>query len=348
MTILFIEGFENYNANADLAGFWGVGGAGPEIFQQNGRDAAAGKSIRMKETIDLITHPIIPSVSGVCGFAHRFGFLPGVVDTFIRFLNAAASAGLQLTLTISLTGQIILKRGVTTIATSNKTLAADIWYYIECKWFINAATGTCEVFVNGKKGGWIDFGPGNTLNAGGTADVDAIQFKGGSTFSGEPYDYDDVYILDLLGGAPGNDRLGDSTVETLNPSGAGAEAQWTPSAGSNFQNVDEATPDGDTTFNSSSVVDDDDRFAMDDLVNVPSTVFAAQVNGMFRLENAGTRTLKLKVEDTVTEGVGADFQATFDANYLGEFAVFEDHPTGAAPWSTAEINGMEAGYRIEA
>jgi len=265
----------------------------------------------------------------------------------MKMLNVSASAGVQLTLRISLTGQIQLDRGVTVIATSNKTLVNGIWYFIEMKWFIDGSSGTVEIFVNGKKGGWIDF-TGNTQNAGGTADVDGIMLKGGGNFSADPHDFDDIYILDLTGGAPGNDRLGDSTVETLNPSGAGAEAQWTPSAGSNFENVDEATPDGDTTFNSSSVVDDDDRFAMDDLVNVPSTVFAAQVNGMFRLENAGTRTLKLKVEDTVTEGVGADFQATFDANYLGEFAVFEDHPTGAAPWSTAEINGMEAGYRIEA
>lgn len=347
MTILFIDGFENYNAVGDLAGFWLQQDAAP-TFLQAGRDAS-GSSIRLAGgAAQQISHPIVPSISGVTGFAVRYGTLPSTAGQFLEFGNAAANFDLHFSVQITTTGNLEIELGgVTSMQVSTKSLTPGIWYYLEVKWFIDNTTGTVEIFVNGKKGGWIDF-TGDTQNVAGTADVDAIRLTGQASFAGDIYDYDDFYVLDLLGSAPGNDRLGDSIVETLNPSGAGAEAQWSPSAGSNFENVDEATPDGDTTFNSSSVVADDDRFAMDNLVNTPSTVFAAQVNGMFRLEDAGARTLKLKVEDTVTEGLGADFAPTFDANYLGEFEVFEDHPTDANPWITAEINGMEAGYRIEA
>lgn len=345
MTILFVDGFENYNSIDDLAGYWAQNGAAPSVFQQAGRDAS-GVSIRLLAAADTLEHGIVASVSGSVGFAHRFGTLPTLTEYFVDLRRVDASQGSHIRLRVTTAGFLQVTQGnITILETSTRTLSPGIWYYIEMKWLIDNASGKVEVFVNGTKGGWIDF-TGDTLNAG-TAFVDGIQFKGAGTLGARPHDFDDFYVLDLLGSAPGNNRLGDSIVETLNPSGAGAEAQWAPSAGANFENVDEATPDGDTTFNSSGNTNDDDRFAMDNLVNIPSTVFAVQANGAFRLENAGLRTCRLKVHDTVTEGQGADFNPTFDATYVGEFEVFEDHPTGAAPWSTAEVNGMEAGYRIQ-
>jgi hypothetical protein len=344
VTILFTEGFENYNAVEDMAGMWAE--TGVNAFQQPGRDPS-GSSIALSTTTNSIDRAIVNSVSGVIGFAFKFTSTPVAEDYFLDLREASIGRHMSMWLTTS--HQLQVRLGLTApniLQTSSRTLAANVWHYLEVKWLIDDTTGSVEVFVNNKKGGWIDFS-GDTQQ-GGNAYLDSLMLRSGNNLSGQPFNFDDVYILDLLGGAPGNDRLGDSIVETLNPSGVGAEAQWLPSAGSNFQNVDEATPDGDTTFNSSAVVDDDDRFAMDNLVNVPSTVFAVQVQGAFRLENSGNRDVRLKVTDGVTEGQSDDKQPSFDPAYVMQSFMFEDHPTGAAPWSTAEVNAMEAGYRIQA
>jgi hypothetical protein len=342
MTILAIDGFENYNSVADMSNLWGAAGA--LAFQLTGRDPS-GVSIAVGPATDTMTKVIPNSVSGVVGLGMLFGTDPSLDGFFLQLREATAAAGEHLRLYVTGSRQLQIRRGATVLQTSARTLPEDIFNYIELKWLIDDTVGKVEVFVNGTKGGWLDF-TGDTQN-GGNAFIDAIRLLGSGGATAAPYTFDDFYVLDLTGTAPGNDRLGDSIVETLNPSAAGAEAQWAPSAGLNFQNVDEATPDGDTTFNSSAVVADDDRFAMDNLVNVPSTVFAVQVQGAFRNENSGPRTVRLKAFDGVTEGQSADITPTFSGTYVMEDAMFEDHPTGAAPWSTAEVNAMEAGYRVQ-
>lgn len=345
MSILFIDGFENYAKDSDMSGMWTI--QGTPAFLEAGRDPSSS-AISMNTTSDFVNRALgVNAVTGVVGFAFKHAnTASGTLPMCTLRETTALSSGIHLELNLSTGNLLVLQRGTTTIATSSKTLANDTWYYIEIRWTIDDASGSCEVFVNNIKGGWIDFS-GDTRNSG-FAYIDQIKFSGTTTGTGGEFFFDDVYMLDNNGGAPGNDRLGDSIVETLNPSGVGAEAQWTPSAGANQENVDEATPDDDTTFNSSGIVDDDDRFAMDNLVNVPSTVFGVQVNGMFRNENSGARSIRLKAHDGVTEGQSDTRATTFDPNYVFEFEVFEDHPTDANPWSTAEVNAMEAGYRIQA
>lgn len=347
MTILFMDGFENYNAIADMAGMWNAGGS--PTFQQAGRDAAAGSSIRLHSESHFMSRGFDDINEVIIGFAYRKTAETSVADFFVNWRYPNAAGGSHLRLYVTTANKFQIRRGAAvTLATSSRSIVDNVWYYIEVRVLIHDSAGEAELRVNGKSGGWINATGLDTHNAG-SALVDEIYLEGGRNFGGRPHDYDDLYILDPnLGGAPGNTFLGDSIVETLNPSGVGAEAQWTPSAGANHENVDETTPDGDTTFNSSAVVDDDDRFAMDDLVNTPSTVFGVQVQGQFRLENSGARDVRLKVTDGVTEGQSDDKVPTFDSVYVMESFLFEDHPTDANPWSVAEVNAMEAGYRIQA
>lgn len=346
MTILFMDGFENYNVIGDMAGMWNA--AGSPTFGIASR-SGFGSGIQHNVEADFMSLPLGGDrVSGIIGFAFRKQLASTITDFFLRFNHPTAVTNSHLRLYVTTANNFQLRRvGGPILATSAKSFANNVWIYVECRWLIDDAVGEFELRVNGKSGGWINESGIDTLSSG-TAAVDEILLEGSRNMSGRPFSYDDFYFLDLNGSAPGNDFLGDSIVETLNPSGTGAEAQWTPDAGSNFQMVDEATPDGDTTFNSSVNIGDDDRFQMDNLVNVPSTVFAVQVQGQFRLENSGARDVRLKAHDGVTEGQSGDFQPSFDTVYSFEKFMFEDHPTGAAPWSTAEVNAMEAGYRIEA
>lgn len=340
-----MEGFENYAAVGDLRGVWAVSDSGSIGYLAAARDAV-GSSILL-DSSDVIWLNLPSTDPGVLGFAFKHDNSMTSRVAIVRIDETGAGSLGHFELHIDTSNRLVLRHASVDRQTSARSLANGVWYYIEIKFLIDDAVGTVEIFVNNSKGGWIDYGPADTRDSGVAGECDQIRFNGYNSGVGGPFYFDDLYFLDLTGSAPGNERLGDCQVETLNPSGAGAEAQWTPDAGSNFQMVDEATPDGDTTFNSSSVVDDDDRFAMDNLVNVPSTVFAVQVNGRFRNENAGNRDVRLKAHDGVTEAVGIDFQPSFSANYTTEYSMFEDHPTDANPWSVAEVNAMEAGYRIQ-
>jgi hypothetical protein len=57
----------------------------------------------------------------------------------------------------------------------------------------------------------------------------------------------DVYLLDDVASPdpanPNNDFLGDQRVSYIKPIGPGAETNWTPSAGANWDCVDEVPPD---------------------------------------------------------------------------------------------------------
>src|SRR6185437_13665423 len=75
----------------------------------------------------------------------------------------------------------------------------------------------------------------------------------------------------------GTTQAGDLRVECVMPNGPGAHTQFTPSAGANWQNVDEVPPDDDTTHNDSSTAGQLDTFVHAALAGIPSSIAAVAV-----------------------------------------------------------------------
>lgn len=277
----------------------------------------------------------------IAGFALRRNGDPGKNVVLFRFREGTTN---HIDLRMNTSFQLFFTRNGTAVGSAGTTvLSQAVYYYIEVKVFSHDTTGTVEAHINGAAE--ISSTGLDTRNAG-TPKLDTIVVGEDTQNTGSSWDIDDLYVLDTTGSAPTNTFLGDSRVYASLPSGAGTTTQFTPSTGSNYQNVDEATPDDDTTYNVDSTAGHKDTFAMADLPSSAATVYATQELTLARKDDAGTRTLRQVIRSGGTDYEGSDVAVPDGYNYAR--AIRETNPNTAAAWSGAEIDAMEAGYKVQA
>ena len=157
---------------------------------------------------------------------------------------------------------------------------------------------------------------------------------------------DDYYILDTTGSAPYNTYLGAIHIERLHPSGAGSSTGFTPSAGSNFQNVDDTgRGDDDTSYNSTSSTGDKDLFNMGDLQNVNggSVLAVRQVTQARKDASEDTINLTPVIKSGATETDGDQRALLTGYDYVRKD--YTANPTTSSAWTESEVNSLEAGYK---
>ena len=182
-------------------------------------------------------------------------------------------------------------RNTTLIGTSSGlTFDYGAWYYFEMKFKLaDSPDGYITLWLNGNQ---ILNETSIDLLEGSDAYARRFIFRG--VCSHLDVCFDDLYILDTDGDAPYNDRLGDIRVDAIRPSGAGSHTEFTPSAGSNYENVDGDYPDDDTTYNDGDTTNDEDSYAMDNLPS-PSgtTIYGVKSQITARKTDAGDRKCKI-------------------------------------------------------
>jgi hypothetical protein len=158
--------------------------------------------------------------------------------------------------------------------------------------------------------------------------------------------YSDFYILDDTGNT-NNNFLGDIIVETLYPSGIGNYSQFVGSDGNsvnNYQLVDDPAFDGDTTFVETSGVGFIDTYTYTKLSKVPSVIYGIQQSIGCRKTDAGNRTIAGLIRVAGTDYLSNDPIVT--DTYLLQGVVIETNPATSGAWSQADINSIEAGFKI--
>lgn len=225
------------------------------------------------------------------------------------------------------------------IATGTKVLSVSTWHYVEIKLVINGASGSITLQIDGAN----EFGP--TTGNFGSTNVDNFSIFGPGS---QTYDYDDIYVQDNTGSSPG--FLGDVRVETLYPSGAGSNTQWTPDTGSNYARVNEHTsgtfPDGDTSYVSDSNAGDLDSYTTDDCSVSSGTVYAVQTSIYARKDDAGTRQISDLVRQSTTNYAGSTTQS-LSTTYSYYRQMRNQDPTGS-DWTITTVNGDEFGVKLVA
>lgn len=335
MAILQIEGFDWFPTNtpADGSGRWSSSGITSRFDRLTTTRNSHGACMSMEGGTDL-SFTFANTATFYFGIAVRFTTIPGAAATFLRLYD---SGTVQLQFNLTTSGQIYVTRGSsTTLATSTFQAAGNTWFHMGVKVVINNTTGSVEVRFNGSATPDINVTSQDT-QASSNAQVNAFWLLGNNA----RFDYDDVVLADDTGTQA---FLGDYDIYTILPDGAGASAQFTPSAGSNYQNVDENPHDSDTTYNESSTLGHKDRFTMGNVPADTDTIYAVQVGAFAKKTDVGSRELNVLAYDGTTEGAGTDNALT--TSYAWTLGLFEDHPSGAAPWTESEVNSMEAGYEV--
>ena len=363
MALLFMDSFDHY-ATADLTKKWS--GAIPISFEvipsigatgrhsSNGIRWAAGNFGGRTLTKLLATS----GATVVVGFAfvqYAGTFSSLVVGTIFdptiynqaNYVVAIRQAGtVQVWVRINQSGTLTVLRGSTELGTTVKALTAGagLYSFIELKVLIDSSVGTVNLQVNQEV--WLSLTAQNTRNAA-SATWDEILI-GGMRGGGSPYvgwDYDDVYVLDGAGPAPWNTFLGDCRVDVRNPTAAGATTGWTPSAGANWQNVDDVAPNDDTDYNSVVTLNAVDTFVTQDAPVAGATIFGVQHCINAKKSDIGPCAIASVIRPSGTDQVGASAALGTGYSYLLQVAATIPGSAGPDPWTEAAFNAAEFGYK---
>jgi hypothetical protein len=229
--------------------------------------------------------------------------------------------------------------GGTSLGTTSSGLTPGAFGYVEVKIVLHASAGTVLVKIDGAT--VLNLTSQNTANSG-TA-WDSFTTLGSAAGFSVNIDYDDLYLADGSGAAPWNDLLGDVRVDARVPTGAGATTGWTPSTGSNYANVDDATPDDDATYNSAATSPLTDTFVVQDAPVAGATIYGVQQCLSMKKSDSGTCTVALVVRHSGTDYVGSDLSPGMSYTY--GLAITQTNPGTSAQWTESDFNAAEFGYR---
>jgi hypothetical protein len=280
-------------------------------------------------------------VGFVIGFSYKSSNPIGGPNLFCSINDTGV---VQVGVVLNPAGTLSLVRGSTIIATSVLGLTTGVQYYIEFDGTIDPAAGALSVRVNGALTPWVTFS-GNTRNTANTVwnGLSLGLMINNLIVSDGVHDFDDLYVLDKSGSAPWNAFLGDVRVDVRNPTAAGATTGFTPSAGSNFQNVDDVAPNDDTDFNSAAAAPATDTFVFQDVPVAGAIIYGIQHCIYLRKTDAGICTVAPVVRHSGVDNVGANI--TPGTSYAFGLALNPTNPGTGLQWTEAGFNAAEFGYQ---
>jgi len=227
---------------------------------------------------------------------------------------------------------------------AHTAIASGSDHYIEAKVTFHNTAGTVDLYLDGVNVLSLTGQDTNqTANAYANrfriGNANNVQSLGGSTAINE--DFSDIYLLD--GNSPNNAAWGDTRIYSLRPSGAGATTQWDPSSGSNYACVDEATYDGDNDYVSTTVTNEIDTYAMQD-IPATATVKGVQTVLVARKDDTGARQIAPVLRPASTDRVGTT--QTLSIGYVAYLQQYDVSPETSSAFTASEVNGMEAGIKL--
>ena len=335
MALIWFDGCGEYYDTGDIDDVWHHRNNAVTVLPTSGRRGGACLELDSFDTLEY-GFPIKTTVT--IGFAIRFSSIPGSDQVF---LELKSRSDVQIQLEVSSAGAIAIKRGTSSYLNTSAAglVFGATWHYVELQVTINNTTGSYEVRLDGVN---IMSGTNVDTQASGNANVDAFLLDASSA----GIRYDDLYILDDTGAAPQNDFLGDSRVEVVFPDGAGNSSQWTPSAGSNWQNVDDNPADDDSTYNESSTTNDIDlyTYANPPAITGGSTFWGVKAMAKINKQDAGDRNFRIVARPTSTNRNGASQPLSTDWLYRHE--IWDIDPETSSAWTDSTFNASEFGAEV--
>lgn len=335
------DGFDHYTSGELAKKWWDYTGSSAYIVNA-GR--FGGKSLRFDNNGDSVLKLFSSNYSTlIAGFAF---FMSGTrADlTFFGFLDGGATEQIGLRCEWNDWGvsriQVVRGDG-TVLGTSTSYVPINTWNWLEFKVTFHNSSGAFELRINGVtecSASGVD--TCNTANN----SANCIRMRAMRTFANQVY-FDDLVICDTSG-ARMNDFFGEMSVQTAMPDANGVTNQFTPSAGSNYQNVDDSGDiDDDSTYNKSSTFGHIDLYGFPDW-DTSRTIHVVQATMIVRRDDTGLRKVKPLCRSGGTNYQGSE--AALSASYLGYINLLIDDPATAAQWTAANLNAAQFGIEVTA
>lgn len=215
-------------------------------------------------------------------------------------------------------------------------VSAQTWHDVEVRAVVADVGGRVEVWIDGVQ--VIDF-TGDT-RASGSSNIDRVRF-GRSRAGANSWHISDIVIDSAT------EPKGPTLVLDSYPSGDGANTDLSPSPGSgedNYENVNEAIPDGDATYNFGDTEGLKDTYTLDNPVPEGYEVLAVQVSHYSRKTDSGTRFVRPVIRSGGTDYGGES--APLAESYLTYRDSWTEDPDTSSAWTRSGRNSIEAGVEI--
>lgn len=346
MSLLFMDSFDHY-ATADLAEKW-TALTGTVAIGAYGRNSTNGLRIPSNTSPASVQASVLGGIaSALIGFGIKIsaapasGFVPfiafGSSGTWECGLAINADLTVQPCVATSAAAALGSSTNWSLLGSASSALSTGAWTFLELKMACDGAAGTCVVRATGTT--ILDLSGLDTLYTSATLTRVGI---GGATSAAFAFDADDLYVASLTGGSV-VDFTGDVTVTAHYPSGPGTTSGWTPSAGSNYQNVDETPANDDTDYNATATLNAKDTYAMQDCA-AGADIRAVQILASVRKGAEGPGQVKLVTRSASTDYDGAA-QGIGGTSYSYVREIRETDPATAAAWSESGWNSVEIGLK---
>ena len=339
MSLLLFDTYDHY-ATADLTTKWSAAYQASIVT-----GGAHGNGAFTHEFSLLQTSLPASGDMFIMGTNVKPNVLGGLEGYGYAFVLAMAGGSTQCYLNWDTAGYIRALRGDNTLlGVSSMPLVAGLQQFVEVKFKISNTVGTVEVRFNGAT--VLSLTNQDTQTTA-TSTWNTIRMSCGASGGGRSCIFDDTYVCDGVAGPVGgptvNDFLGPVRAVGLFPTGAGASTDLTPSTGANWQNVDDASQDGDTTYNTAVTPGDHDTYTMGNL-GITGNVIAVQTNLMVRSAGAGAETVApmLRVNSIDYPGTAVGISTS----YVDKREIFVVSPDTAVAWTVSEIDGTEFGPKL--
>lgn len=275
----------------------------------------------------------VPSSAGpyILGQALKPGDMSLTAGVIFQFKEGNVT---HVDIVINSNGSVSARRAASTVigTSASGLFQQGVYAYVEAKVLVHDSTGTVHVRVNGSE--VLALTGQDTRNAQ-TGVIDGVLLMGHSSGS-RMHDY---YVADTTG-SQNNDFLGDVRVDYLAPNAAGNYTQWTPSAGSNFQNVDDSDPDDDTTYNETDVANEKDSYQHASLTALTTEdIKGVIMHCIVKKSDAGDRTLRHGVRSNTTEEVSSFVALSTGYEYRQREYNIDPHTSAA--WTKANVDALE-------
>lgn len=346
MSQLFIESFDSETTIANINARF-TSGNGDLLYSSKGRTGSVGYGMTNTELARKdVSAGIATIITGV-GIAVYQN--PSAYTALGKVLQILDGATIQLYVRLNAdqtfsvyNGANTLLAGPSTHVIDDRSIGASNYSYLDLKATIHNTAGsfTLNIYTTGGNETLSASG----VNTRGSSNNQATGVGLGGSGNGQTLVYDDWYIADTTGSAPQNDLWGPVKIYCDFPSGAGTTTQFTPSTGSNYQNVDETNQNGDTDYNADGTAGHIDTFAMPTPTPTVGTVLAEQVTVWAKRDDATTRTFCVERRSGGTNYAGAE-TFTPTASYLPYISIQQTDPAAGA-WSISSLTSEEVGYKV--
>jgi hypothetical protein len=348
MALLFMDSFAHY-ATADLLEKYTSGtgiGTTTVIHATNGRRTSPclqSTGSASNSTNPMVTKQLAPAdATCLVGYACN---PTSLAADYPLFTVGDSSSTWHLGVYATASGALNVRQGTSfggaVMGTTAAVLPTGSYTYIEIKVTIHDSAGVVVIKFNGT--------PVLSLTGVDTkhqtlAGWTHVGFHTGNNASSSPGTrIADLYVLDGSGAAPWNDLLGDCRVDVCAPTAAGASAGWTPSAGANYACVDEAPPNDDTDYVSTTTLDVIDTYTVQDLPVAGSTILGVQHCLNLKKMDAGAVSVAPVVRHSGSDYVGANLSPS--TSYAFGLQVQQTNPGTGAAWTEAGFNAAAFGVK---